>query len=402
MPLRLKQHLIDPETCIRCNSCELVCPTDAISHDTHNYVVDPARCNFCMDCVSPCPTGAIDNWFLVNAPYATNEQFVWDELPPHAQGADDIPADALDAEASALLLDAHARAGGMMHPPATAAKPRINLFGRDHPATARVTGNMRITAPGAAGETRHIILDFAAVPFPVLEGQTIGIIPPGLDAAARPHAIRLYSVASPRDGERQNTNNLALTVKRIELPQANGETLRGAASNYLCDQPIGGMVQVTGPYGASFLMPDDPETDILMICTGTGAAPFRGFIGRRLRTTQNGSGRLHLFFGARSPRELPYFGPLQKIPPRILHHELVYSRVPGHPHEYVQDRLRKRATTIAKLLRRDTTHLYICGRRGLEDGVNQALTDICRQHNQDWTELRGYMLEQGRFHAETY
>ena len=37
-----KQHLIDPETCIRCNTCEISCPSDAITHDTHNYVVDPA------------------------------------------------------------------------------------------------------------------------------------------------------------------------------------------------------------------------------------------------------------------------------------------------------------------------------------------------------------------------
>ena len=399
MPIRVRQHLIDPETCIRCNSCELSCPKDAISHDTHNYVVDPDLCEFCMDCVTPCPTGAIDNWFHVNAPV---EQFLWDELPPRAPETDEIPADALEPEASALLLDAHARAGGRMRPPATAAKPRINLFGRSNPAIARVTGNLRITAPGATADTRHIILDFGTTPFPVLEGQTIGIIPPGLDAEGRPHAIRLYSVASPRDGERQNTNNLALTVKRIVVSDADGEPFLGIASNYLCDLPIGASVSITGPYGASFLMPDDPEADILMICTGTGAAPFRGFIGRRIRTTHHGSGRMHLFFGARSPRELPYFGPLQKVAPRLLHQELVYSRIPGHPREYVQDRLRKRAASIARLLKRDTTHIYICGRRGLEDGVNQALTDVCRQYQQDWPELRGHMLEQGRFHAETY
>jgi hypothetical protein len=38
--------------------------------------------------------------------------------------------------------------------------------------------------------------------FPVLEGQTIGIVPPGTDSQGRPHFVRLYSVASPRDGER--------------------------------------------------------------------------------------------------------------------------------------------------------------------------------------------------------
>ena len=65
-----KQHLIDPEICIRCNTCEATCPIGAITHDANNYVVDATICNFCMDCVAPCPTGSIDNWFHVAAPFS--------------------------------------------------------------------------------------------------------------------------------------------------------------------------------------------------------------------------------------------------------------------------------------------------------------------------------------------
>ena len=73
----LRQHLIDPEICIRCNTCEETCPVDAITHDSRNYVVDPAKCNYCNDCISPCPTGAIDNWRQVDKarPYTLAEQF---------------------------------------------------------------------------------------------------------------------------------------------------------------------------------------------------------------------------------------------------------------------------------------------------------------------------------------
>ena len=53
----IKQHLIDPEICIRCNTCEAICPVSAITHDSMNYVVDAEKCNFCMACISPCPTG---------------------------------------------------------------------------------------------------------------------------------------------------------------------------------------------------------------------------------------------------------------------------------------------------------------------------------------------------------
>ena len=61
----IKQHLIDPEICIRCNTCEATCPVGAITHDSRNYVVDAAKCNLCMACVPPCPTGSIDNWRTV-------------------------------------------------------------------------------------------------------------------------------------------------------------------------------------------------------------------------------------------------------------------------------------------------------------------------------------------------
>ena len=79
----IKQHLIDPEICIRCNTCEAICPVGAITHDDRNYVVDADKCNLCMHCISPCPTGSIDNWRTMPRvkAYSPEEQLTWDELP---------------------------------------------------------------------------------------------------------------------------------------------------------------------------------------------------------------------------------------------------------------------------------------------------------------------------------
>src|SRR3546814_9793099 len=101
----LNQHLIDPEICRRCNTCEETCPIDAISHDGNNYVVDPGICNHCMACVPPCPTGAIDNWVKVlsDQAHSLEDQFGWDVLP----AAQDIPEDeavAAPADAAADVL----------------------------------------------------------------------------------------------------------------------------------------------------------------------------------------------------------------------------------------------------------------------------------------------------------
>jgi benzoyl-CoA 2,3-dioxygenase component A len=403
MTAHVKQHLIDPAICIRCNTCEATCPVGAVTHDAANYVVDATICNFCMDCVSPCPTGSINHFVMVERPFTLDEQFSWIELPPEqaSEGAPD-GLEAVDDEAASLIAEAHRGTGGQVRPPASAAQPMINLHDRRNPARATVTGNFRLTAADASADVRHIILDFGSSHFPVLEGQSIGIIPRGLDSNGRPHAMRLYSIASPRDGERPNTNNLALTVKRVAEPRADGSVHHGVASNYLCDLARGDTVEVAGPFGSTFLMPDDPGADLIMICTGTGSAPFRGFTERRRRSMPNAPGRLYLFFGARSAAELPYFGPLKKVPARLLDQELVFSRLPDAPKEYVQDRMRKRADDIGNLLHRDTTHVYVCGLRGMEAGVEASFADICAGRGLDWTALRAKMRETGRYHVETY
>ncbi len=392
-----KQHLIDPEICIRCNTCEETCPIDAVTHNDDNYVVDAEKCNYCMDCISPCPTGAIDNWRVVLRTYSLDDQFSWTELPKQAElsiaGATAEAVEAFEDEVDKLLAEAHQGLGGKAVAPASASKPSVNLFRRAKPATARVAGNFRLTDNAAENDVRHIILDFGDVDFPVLEGQSIGIVPPGVDLEGNSHAVRLYSIASPRDGEKPNANNVALTVKREE---------KGVCSNYLCSLKKGDTVQVTGPFGSTFLMPDDPSANIVMICTGTGSAPFRAFTERRRRTMPNAPGKLVLFFGARRPEELPYFGPLQKLPKSLMTQHLCYSRVPGQPKTYVQDRMREESAALAALLKDKATHVFICGLKGMEHGVDEAFADACRKDGLDWGALKTEMRSAGRYHVETY
>ena len=391
-----KQHLIDPEICIRCNTCEETCPIDAVTHDNNNYVVDASICNYCMDCIAPCPTGAIDNWRVVKSPYSLDEQFSWSDLPAQEEleGGDQGAAiEALEDEIGALLEEARKGLGGKAVAPSSASKPTVNIYNRGKPAKATITGNFRLTAEGAESDIRHLILDFGDQPFPVLEGQSIGIVVPGEGPDGKPHAVRLYSIASSRDGEKPNANNLSLTVKR----EANG-----LASNYLCDLPRGAKVEVTGPFGATFLIPNDPVANIIMICTGTGSAPFRAFTERRRRAMPEAPGRLLLFFGARRPEELPYFGPLQKVPEKLLGKYFCYSRVPNEPRVYVQDRIRSEGAQIAKLLGDPHTHIYICGLKGMETGVDEAFADACRHASLDWASIKPAMRESGRYHVETY
>lgn len=418
----IRQHLIDPEICIRCNTCEATCPVGAITHDSRNYVVDAAKCNLCMACVPPCPTGSIDNWRSMPRvrAYSVEEQLGWDELPAELSAAElaeaGVAADAVAAPAPEPVAVAavqslepafHSGAHGATVPPWSAAHAYTNLYGPRAPqpfVTATVTGNHRVTEVGTDYDTHHIVLDFGSTPFPVLEGQSIGIVPPGTDANGRPHHPRQYSVASARNGERPGYNNLSLTIKRV-LEDHEGRPVRGVASNYMCDLQVGDTVQVTGPFGASFLMPNHPRSSLVMICTGTGSAPMRAMTEWRRRLRASGKfegGRLMLFFGARTQQELPYFGPLQKLPRDFIDIHLAFSRTPGQPRRYVQDLIRERAADLAPLLADPDAYFYVCGLKAMEEGVVLALREVAQQAGMDWEQVAGALKRDGRLHLETY
>jgi benzoyl-CoA 2,3-dioxygenase component A len=422
----LKQHLIDPEICIRCNTCEAICPVQAITHDSRNYVVDAGKCNWCMDCISPCPTGSIDNWRTMPTaqPYTLQEQFGWDELPVEKTPEqlaefgvtavpDSITAPTPQVDSAAAAIDPtgqtpfNSAAFNASAPPWSAAHAYTNLYGpraADKSVTATVAGNVRVTEVGKEYDTHHIVLDFGAMPFPVLEGQSIGIIPPGVDEHGKPHHPRQYSIASPRNGERPGYNNLSLTIKRV-LQDHQGKPVRGVASNYMCDLNVGDTVQVTGPFGSSFLMPNHPRSNIIMICTGTGSAPMRAMTEWRRRLRKSGKfegGKLMLFFGARTQKELPYFGPLLGLPKDFIDINFAFSRTPGQPKTYVQSLLRERAADVAELLQSADTYIYVCGLKSMEEGVVLTLRDVAEGAGLSWEELGSRLKREGRLHLETY
>lgn len=395
-----RQHLIDPESCIRCNTCEESCPVGAIHHDTRNYVVDAAICEGCHACLAPCPTGAIDQWYPINSAgvWSTAEQLAWESLPElprpsSRQGPDQNPV----SRAPSKIDPTHARQD---RAPWSADRPVTQRYSAERPAIATVVGNVPLCARGARTDIRHIVLDFGDTPFPFLEGQTLGILPPGFDRYGRPQHLRLYSVASARDGERAGRNNLALIVKRVTQDHA-GNAVRGVASNYLCNLSKGDSVRVAGPFGESFLMPQHTGSSLLMICTGTGVAPMRAMIERRRRSGA-ADGKLMLFLGARSPEEFPYFGRLRKLPAGFLDLNLAFSRLAGAPRMYVQDLLRQRAAAVAAAILDESCFIYLCGLKAMEPGVAEALADVCAEHGLNWQQLQPALATAGRYHVETY
>lgn len=382
----IQQHLIDPELCIRCNSCQDHCASGAISNNGINYAVEHSLCNACQDCVPDCPTGAINNWVQIPAaqPFTLTEQLAWHQLPALPAAPDGKPA-------MSSTMDRGA--------PASAAQPVENLYHRDAPLSATVLSNQRATGPHAASDIVHLVLD-VGVDFPFLEGQTIGVLLPGRDAHGRPHTMRLYSIASARSGENGQPGTLALTVKRV-LSDHAGNPVPGVCSNFICDVQPGQTLDIVGPYGASFLMPQTPESHLLLIATGTGIAPMRGMMLRHLE--QKGApGQLSLFYGGRTPEDLPYLPELHNAALQGLDLNLAFSRVANRPKQYVQDLLIARHETVIQLLTSPHCCIFLCGLKGMETGVMQAFQTICERHDRSWPDLKQDLLASQRLHIETY
>ncbi|MBZ0124021.1 MAG: benzoyl-CoA oxygenase, partial [Roseovarius sp.] len=66
------------------------------------------------------------------------------------------------------------------------------------------------------------------------------------------------------------------------------------------------------------------------------------------------------------------------------------------------DRMLAERASVAAMLNDARTHVYICGLKGMEEGVDAAFTEIAGDAGLDWTATRDAMRDEGRYHVETY
>ena len=91
-----------------------------------------------------------------------------------------------------------------------------------------------------------------------------------------------------------------------------------------------------------------------------------------------------------------------KLPKEFIDINLAFSRVPDQPKRHVQDLIRERGKDVAKMLHDPDCYIYVCGLKGMEAGVNEAFTDVCRSHDLEWVKLLEELKHESRYHVETY
>jgi ferredoxin--NADP+ reductase len=243
------------------------------------------------------------------------------------------------------------------------------------------------------------------------------VLPPGENPKnGKPHTVRLYSIASSRYGDDMTGNTGSLCVRRATYwdPEMGKEdpAKKGVCSNFLCDTKPGEDVKMTGPSGKVMLMPEkDPKTDLIMVATGTGIAPYRSFI-RRLFVEKTPAAEAYkgiawLFLGVANSDALLYDDEWQAVLkeyPDNFRLDYALSREATNKKGgkmYIQDKVEEYADEIFTRLS-DGAHIYFCGLKGMMPGIQDMLAEVCKTKGLDYEEYIAGLKKNGQWHVEVY
>jgi len=233
-------------------------------------------------------------------------------------------------------------------------------------------------------------------------GQYLDMLPP--------MRARQYSISS---SPLWKTDHVTLTVAVVDAPAFSGAgRFRGVASSYLAHLQPGDRVSIAvRPSNSRFHPPADPKTPIIMICAGSGVAPFRGFLQDRAAQKQGGQevGPALLFFGTNHP-DVDYlyreeFAEWQQTGVATL--LPAFSQQPEGEVSFVQHRVWAERARVAELFRQGGT-VYVCGDgRYMAPAVRETLIRIYQQGSgasdsdaQHWADAIEH--EHGRYVSDVF
>jgi cytochrome P450/NADPH-cytochrome P450 reductase len=180
---------------------------------------------------------------------------------------------------------------------------------------------------------------------------------------------RQYSISS---SPLWDATRCSLTVAVLDAPDLSGQGRHvGVASTYLAGLKEGARLSVAvRPSQVAFHPPQAPETPIIMVCAGSGIAPFRGFLQERAIQRANGQevGPALLFFGNTHPDvDYLYRDELAAWEEAgVVSVHAAFSKAPEDEMRYLQCRVWQDRAEVADLFRRGGI-VFVCG-----DGEHMA------------------------------
>lgn len=280
-----------------------------------------------------------------------------------------------------------------------------NSYKPTAPYTAKVLENRLLIEEGAETDVRHIVIDLSGSGISYVEGQSIGVIAPGETENGKPHRPRLYSIASSRKGDDGLASTVSLTVKRVLFTDPEtGEEVRGVASNYLCDLKPGDSLNITGPVGRHFFLPVDDTVDLIMVAVGTGIAPFRAFLHYIYQEKKSWNGNVYLFYGTRTAMDSLYMNRENNDIGQYMEQKTfqAFRALSNVDRVWVQRRIEENQEEIWEVLKKGNFAFYICGLKGMEEGVYEIFQKLAENEGKNWDEMKQRFKDEGRWNVEVY
>ncbi|KAE9368872.1 putative NADPH-cytochrome P450 reductase [Stipitochalara longipes BDJ] len=151
---------------------------------------------------------------------------------------------------------------------------------------------------------------------------------------------------------------------------------------------------------SKFRLPTLPKHPIILVASGSGLAPFLGFLTERQRLSSIGRevGKSLLFFGCRSSADYIYQSELQALSQgnggEGIEVVNAFSREKGEERKYVQDRVEEREEEVVRMLVEENAYFYICGSAAMARDV-KARVEGCLAKRMGWGEEETRVWSEG-------
>lgn len=285
-------------------------------------------------------------------------------------------------------------------------EPEVSFSASDI-TEAFIKDSRRVT-PESSDEVRQIVLRIDAPAFYFLEGQNIGVLTPGPHPFGNKTHHRYYTIANAEKSDDGEAVEIELLVRRcFYIDEVSGEQYPGEASNYLCNAKPGDVISITGPHRSPFRIPQDKTSNLLMLGTGTGIAPFRAFLRRVYQEQSQWNGKVRLFYGARTGAEMLYmndinhdltnyydqatFQAIQSLSKGLLKDE----------GDALQNGVESHAGEIWALLQDPKTHVYLAGMKKIAAAFDASMASMAGSDTQ-WQDFKQTLIDDKRWSELTY
>lgn len=279
--------------------------------------------------------------------------------------------------------------------PSDSSKATLKELGEDKDAYHELCSRTHVTfgrllerVSPASGSWSNLPLSFVLESLPTLSPRYYSI---SSSSIVSPKLISITVATSSEAPPTQAAPIPALTTNYLLAIEQNKHHDRVSGPTYDLSGPNSTLEQGGKLFAhirkSKFRLPTLAKHPAVMIASGSGIAPFRGFLAERSRLAAIGRevGKSLLFFGCRSPEDYLYQDELTEIQGPNKNVEIVTAFSRAGEKCYVQDRVRQRDEEVARLLLEENAYFYICGSAAMARDVAVTLGE-CLRSRKGWSE----------------